>query len=164
LNAHWILWPFDNIAFSFFARVCWLVIYLARRRGCYSRPSIRVWVARISQARPDASKEAESNVSNRPKDQGHSNYLNRLAAGIFTGDNKNDVVKGYLMPRVSGGYPIMTFYDVNLRHKECPSFHTNHCVGRRSIVTGGGGPARQPYLIGDVNDQNILVYKNALVT
>jgi serine/threonine protein kinase len=72
---------------------------------------------------------------------------------------------GFLMPRVSEMYPIFDFYTPVNRVQQAPLFNysylhraaRNLAVAMRSIHSSG-------YVIGDVNESNILVSETALVT
>jgi serine/threonine protein kinase len=72
---------------------------------------------------------------------------------------------GFLMPRVSEMYPIFDFYTPINRVQQAPLFNyaylhraaRNLAVAMRSIHSSG-------YVIGDVNESNILVSETALVT
>lgn len=77
---------------------------------------------------------------------------------------KQPLVAGFLMPRINRMKPIIDFYHPRTRRRACPlfSYFYLHRAGRnlaaavRSLHEGG-------YVIGDLNESNILVSDTALV-
>ena len=79
--------------------------------------------------------------------------------------NRTGKVVGFLMPRVDGVRPIHDYYTPKTRRDRAPFFNylylhrtaRNLAIAVRSLHDRG-------YVIGDVNESNILVSKTALVT
>lgn len=79
--------------------------------------------------------------------------------------NGSRQIVGFLMPRVADMYPIIDFYNPRTRRQQCPLFNYfylhrtahNLAAAVRAIHECG-------YVIGDVNESNILVADTALVT
>ena len=74
-------------------------------------------------------------------------------------------IVGFLMPRVTGMRPIIDFYNPKTRRQQCPSF-TYLYLHRtaRNLAAAFGALHARGYVIGDVNESNILVTDTALVT
>ncbi|MBX7219070.1 MAG: hypothetical protein K1Y36_03920 [Blastocatellia bacterium] len=74
-------------------------------------------------------------------------------------------VSGYLMPRVAGMRPVFTFYNPASRLRECPLFGYRYLLRTaRNLATAVQTLHELGIVIGDVNESNILVSENALVT
>src|SRR5579871_3632082 len=74
-------------------------------------------------------------------------------------------VVGYLMPRASGVRPIFSFYNPLSRRRECPLFSYLYLVRTaRNLAAAVQALHSRGYVIGDVNESNILVSPTALVT
>ena len=72
---------------------------------------------------------------------------------------------GYLMPRVSGMRPIFTYYNPAVRRRLSPLFHTLYLHrAARNLAAAVRALHSRGYVIGDVNESNILVSDTALVT
>lgn len=72
---------------------------------------------------------------------------------------------GYLMPRVSGAQPLFHCYNPGARRTFYPTFDylALHRVGR-NLAAAVNALHSRGYVIGDVNESNILVSDSALVT
>ncbi|HZO87408.1 MAG TPA: hypothetical protein VFB38_03650 [Chthonomonadaceae bacterium] len=79
-------------------------------------------------------------------------------------DNGRRVV-GYLMPRVSGMHPLFEFYNPLTRRQHHPlcNYLYLHRIARNLTAAVRSLHARG-YVIGDINESNILVTETALVT
>ncbi|HZT43683.1 MAG TPA: hypothetical protein VFA07_16070 [Chthonomonadaceae bacterium] len=74
-------------------------------------------------------------------------------------------IVGYLMPRASGVRPIFNFYNPLSRRRECPLFSYLYLVRTaRNLAAAVQALHTRGYVIGDVNESNILVTDTALVT
>ncbi len=73
---------------------------------------------------------------------------------------------GFLMPRVTGVLPIHQFYTPKDRRKHIPGFNYRylHRTARNLAAAIGKIHQEEDYVIGDVNESNILVTETALVT
>ena len=74
-------------------------------------------------------------------------------------------IVGYLMPRASGVRPLFTFYNPSTRRRQCPlsNYFYLHRTARNLAAAVRALHARG-YVIGDINESNILVTETALVT
>ena len=74
-------------------------------------------------------------------------------------------VVGFLMPRVSGTRPIIDYFNPKTRRKTCPGFNYFYLVRTaRNLAAALHAIHSRGYVVGDVNDSNILVSPTALVT
>ncbi len=100
-------------------------------------------------------------VANPPDD------LNAIAWPLDllrTGGAKPRTV-GYLMPRASGVRPIFTFYNPATRREQCPLSNYLYLTRTaRNLAAAVRALHARGYVIGDVNESNILVTETALVT
>lgn len=72
---------------------------------------------------------------------------------------------GFLMPLVSGMHPIIEFFNPKSRREKCPLF--NHFYlhrTARNLVIAARALHERNYVIGDLNESNVLVAETALVT
>ncbi|MGB9596295.1 MAG: protein kinase domain-containing protein [Candidatus Poribacteria bacterium] len=77
----------------------------------------------------------------------------------------NGKIVGFLMPRVIGMKPIINFYNPGLRRKFSPLFsylYLNRTA--RNLASAFRALHESGYVIGDVNESNILVSETSLVT
>lgn len=74
-------------------------------------------------------------------------------------------IVGYLMPRAGSARPIMDYYNPAARRVACPLFNYQYLLrtGRNLAAVVAALHARD-YVIGDLNEANILVTATALVT
>jgi hypothetical protein len=80
---------------------------------------------------------------------------------------KNGTVRavGFLMPRVSDRLPVFTFYNPSARREKCPLsnwFYLHRTA--RNLAAAVRAIHERGYVIGDVNESNILASETALVT
>ena len=74
-------------------------------------------------------------------------------------------ILGFLMPRVTGMRRIIDYFNPKTRRQECPLFNYFYLVRTaRNLVTAVRALHERGYVIGDVNESNILVSDRALVT
>jgi hypothetical protein len=72
---------------------------------------------------------------------------------------------GFVMPRVLNARPIFEFYNPRARLKQCPLFHYGYLVRTaRNLAAAVRALHDKGYVIGDVNESNLLVTNTALVT
>jgi len=115
----------------------------------------------------ERSRKLEVMVANPPLDpmlsQGHVSIawpIDLLCASPRGGD-----VVGFLMPRVQGMAPAMTYYNPGTRRKECPLFSYLYLHrAARNVVAAVRAVHSRGYVIGDINESNLMVADNALVT
>jgi DNA-binding helix-hairpin-helix protein with protein kinase domain len=74
-------------------------------------------------------------------------------------------VVGYLMPRVEGARRVCEVYNTLARRRACPSFHYGYLLRTaRNLAAAVGALHRRGYVVGDLNESNVLVTPQALVT
>ncbi|MBP0005196.1 MAG: hypothetical protein J7642_16040 [Cyanobacteria bacterium SBC] len=74
-------------------------------------------------------------------------------------------VVGFLMPRADGSFPLHTFYNPTSRRDRCPLFNYLYLHRTaRNLAAAVSNLHVRGYVIGDVNESNILVSRTALVT
>ena len=72
---------------------------------------------------------------------------------------------GFLMHRVAGLRPIIDYYNPRTRRQQCPLFDYRYLHRTaRNLAAAVGALHLRGYVIGDVNESNILVTESALVT
>ena len=72
---------------------------------------------------------------------------------------------GFLMPRIQGMRPISDYYNPVRRCQHCPLFNYRYLLqAARNITMTVAALHRRNYLLGDLNDGNILVGSNALIS
>jgi hypothetical protein len=88
-----------------------------------------------------------------------------VAWPLDTLHNRSGRIVGYLMPRVREAVPLLQVYSPRLREKTLPGFDekyryraAQHLAQLLSLVH------KQGYVVGDLNESNILVTPRALVT
>jgi len=74
-------------------------------------------------------------------------------------------IDGFLMPRVDGGHPLVDCYNPQDRYKNFPRFDY-FCLHRAAynLVSAVCALHNGGYVIGDVNESNILIFETGLVT
>ena len=74
-------------------------------------------------------------------------------------------IKGFIMPRIQGLRPVSDFYNPVKRCQHCPLFSYRYLLqAARNITMTVAALHRRHYIIGDINDKNILVGSNALIS
>jgi DNA-binding helix-hairpin-helix protein with protein kinase domain len=77
----------------------------------------------------------------------------------------SDQVMGFLMPRVTEMHPIIDFYHPKTRRKKHPLFSYQYLLRTaRNLATCVSALHARGYVIGDLNESNILVGESALVS
>jgi DNA-binding helix-hairpin-helix protein with protein kinase domain len=72
---------------------------------------------------------------------------------------------GYLMPRVNETRAVFSFYNPRTRRKNCPLFHYRYLIRTaRNLAAAFRALHERGYVVGDVNESNVLVSETALVT
>lgn len=83
---------------------------------------------------------------------------------LETTDPKPKVI-GFLMLNVSGMSSILNFYNPQIRRQKCPLFNYKYLHRTaRNLTTAVSALHNRGYIIGDINESNILVSDAALVT
>ena len=137
----------------------------ARVYGVRQEPGL---VAKVyHQPTPERARKLTAMLANPPDDpmraQGHASIAWPVDLLCAQG-NRNDIV-GFLMPRVVGMSSIIDFYNPKTRLKICPVFNYLYLHrAARNLATAFGALHARGYVVGDVNESNILVKDTALVT
>lgn len=72
---------------------------------------------------------------------------------------------GFLMPLVSGMHPIIEYFNPKSRREKCPLFNYFYLHRTaRNLVIAARALHERNYVIGDLNESNVLVAETALVT
>ena len=80
-------------------------------------------------------------------------------------DTGNSHVVGFLMPRITSMHSIIVFYNPAHRRQQCPLFNYAYLHrAARNLAAAVHALHVRGYVIGDVNQNNILVTGTALVT
>ncbi|MBU6399689.1 MAG: hypothetical protein KGS61_05175 [Verrucomicrobia bacterium] len=83
---------------------------------------------------------------------------------LFTHEAKPQFA-GYLMPRIAAAQPVFMYYTHDLRLIRCPAFTYAYLVrAARNLSAAVGMVHGRGFAIGDLNESNILVREDALVT
>jgi len=83
---------------------------------------------------------------------------------VLTAPNDSSQVIGFLMPRVNGMQPIIDFYHPKTRRQKHPLFSYLYLLRTASNLAGCVSALHaRGYVIGDLNESNILVGQTALV-
>jgi WD40 repeat protein len=104
-------------------------------------------------------------VANPPEDpmaaRGHASIAWPLDLLV---DSAGTVV-GFLMPRVNGTRPIIDYFNPKTRRQACPGFNYFYLLRTaRNLAAALHAVHSRGYVVGDINETNILVSPTALVT
>lgn len=137
----------------------------ARILAVISEPDL---VAKIYH-RPDAQRRSKlaTMIANPPEDPGASQSHVSIAwpeDRLATCDSAGQFV-GFLMPRVSGAYPLFQYYNPASRKQIAPLFSYRYLLRTaRNLCAAVKALHARGYIIGDVNESNVLVTSSALIT
>jgi DNA-binding helix-hairpin-helix protein with protein kinase domain len=80
-------------------------------------------------------------------------------------DPKTENVVGFLMPYMKGVSPIIDFYHLRTRRQKHPLFNFRYLArAARNLAACIGALHARGYVVGDLNESNILVSETALVS
>jgi len=80
-------------------------------------------------------------------------------------DLENDQIVGFVMPRVYRSLPLSEVYNPRARREKIPLFNYRYLVRTaRNLCAAVRAVHRAGYVIGDLNESNVLVSDQALVT
>ncbi len=119
--------------------------------------------------RPDALRRSKlvTMIANPPEDPGASQSHVSIAWPVdrlATCDPAGQFV-GFLMPRVSGAYPLFQYYNPASRKQIAPLFSYRYLLRTaRNLCAAVKALHARGYIIGDVNESNVLVTSSALIT
>jgi WD40 repeat protein len=86
-------------------------------------------------------------------------------ARLLAAEGEAPGIVGYLMPRIHQGRLIQEFYNPRARLQLCPLFHYRYLLRTaHNLAAAVRALHEHGYIIGDVNESNILVTNQALVT
>jgi WD40 repeat protein len=138
----------------------------------YALPETPSLVAKIyHQPTKQQAHKLSAMLANPPHDSmnnsGHTSIawpVDLLLSADKTYRNNNPVI-GFLMPRINRMKPIIDFYHPRTRRQACPlfSYLYLHRAGR-NLAAAVRSLHERGYVIGDLNESNILVSETALVT
>lgn len=126
----------------------------------------RALVAKVyHQANLDSAHKLAVMFANPPEDptvqQGHVS----IAWPVDLLRTDRGQIVGFLMPRVSQVRPIHEFYTPKSRRQHCPFFNYLYLHRTaRNLAAAVSALHNRGYVIGDVNESNILVSRTAMVT
>src|ERR1051325_10542084 len=84
---------------------------------------------------------------------------------VVYGLDRRHTVAGFLMPYVQGLHPIFDFFNPKTRREKCPLFNYFYLHRTaRNLAIAVRALHERGYVIGDVNESNVLVSETALVT
>src|SRR5262245_23173348 len=83
---------------------------------------------------------------------------------LLAADGSRTVI-GCLLPRVDGALPAFEFYNPRSRLRLCPLFHYGYLLRTaRNLAAAVRALHDRDYVVGDLNETNVLVTNQALVT
>jgi hypothetical protein len=95
--------------------------------------------------------------------QGHASIA--WPVDLLRADEPSGRIVGYLMPRATEARPILDYYNPATRRLVCPLFSYQYLLRTaRNLAAVVAVLHARDYVIGDVNEANILVTATALVT
>lgn len=134
----------------------------------YTIPGTELFIAKIyHRPTPDRAQKLQAMIANPPVDpmiaRGHPSIAWPLERLLTDGDTPQ--FAGYLMPRVQNMQPVFSYYNPRTRRKTCPLFHYRYLVRTaRNLAAAFRALHERGYVVGDVNESNVLVSETALVT
>jgi serine/threonine protein kinase len=121
----------------------------------YHRPEARQW------------RKLEAMLQNPPVDPMAEEQATSIAwplDRLTTADSRH-AFAGYLMPRVTGASPLFEYYNPAARRRIAPLFSYRYLLRTaRNLCAAVSALHERGYVIGDLNESNILVAPSALVT
>jgi DNA-binding helix-hairpin-helix protein with protein kinase domain len=106
-------------------------------------------------------------TANPPSDpmmsRGHTSIA--WPTDLLRTDDSRAEISGFLMPRIDGARQIFEFYNPQKRRTICPGFDFKYLLRTaKNLVSAISALHDCSYVVGDVNELNILVTNAALVT
>ena len=119
--------------------------------------------------KPTAEREAKvvAMVANPPNNPTAAQQHNSIAwpTDIVQSPTGTPQTIGFLMPFVSGMTPVIDFFNPKTRRTKCPLFNYFYLHRTaRNLVIAIRALHERNYVIGDLNESNVLVSETALVT
>ncbi len=117
--------------------------------------------------RLDQAAKVRAMLLNKPTDPSTDSQHVSIAwpHGIITLMGCPTEVVGFVMPKVSGMRPMLEFYNPKTRREKCPFFTYSYLIRTaRNLAVAVRALHERGYVIGDLNESNVLVSPTALVT
>jgi DNA-binding helix-hairpin-helix protein with protein kinase domain len=105
-------------------------------------------------------------VTNPPEDpMGSHGHISIVWPVSLLSTVDEQQVIGFLMPRVTGMHPLIACYNPAIRRQQWPLFNYRYLIRTaHNLAAAVRALHARGYVIGDVNESNILVTDTALVT
>ena len=104
-------------------------------------------------------------VSRPPRDDMLARYAHHSIAWPTELVNEDGGFAGFLMPRLARSHKILEIYNPRLRRSECPGFNWKYLMHTAyNLSVALDAVHARGYIIGDINEGNILVTSTALVS
>lgn len=123
------------------------------------------WVAKLyHEPTPDLGRKLAVMAANPPDDPTAASGHVSIAWVLDPLWQRGRII-GFLMPRVSEGFPLHDVYTPRSRRDRCPFFNYQYLYrSARNLAAAVSRIHSRGYVIGDVNESNILVSRTALIT
>ncbi|KPQ38389.1 MAG: putative DNA-binding protein kinase [Phormidium sp. OSCR] len=123
------------------------------------------WVAKLyHQPSPDLGRKLAVMAANPPDDPTAASGHVSIAWVLDPLWQRGRII-GFLMPRVNEGFPLHDVYTPRSRRDRCPFFNYQYLYrSARNLAAAVSRIHSRGYVIGDVNESNILVSRTALIT
>lgn len=131
-------------------------------------PDLAAKIYHPDKMNPERVSKLKAMLANAPDDpalekEGHASIA--WPVELVSSLNGNQDVVGFLMPRLRSARPISDLYDVTERHARFPLFsYDSLCRTASNLASAVRAIHKSGYVIGDVNELNILVTEKAMVT
>jgi serine/threonine protein kinase len=131
------------------------------------KPDLAAKIYHAHMMAPERVAKLKAMLANAPADPMRKKHHASIAwpLGLLRSLDGTGRVVGFLMPLVRDVYPMSAVCDVGTRLAEFPLFSYDYlCRTATNLASAVAAIHARGYVIGDVNDSNILVTKKALVT
>ena len=134
----------------------------------YAVPEDPSWVAKIWHKPTDErARKVTVMLDNPPADPMAAQRHISIAwpCDLLLATGRTQRVIGFLMPRISGLRPVIDFFNPKTRRQQCPLFNYFYLHRTaRNLAIAVRALHERGYVIGDLNESNILASETALVT
>lgn len=116
---------------------------------------------------PERTRKVEVMLSNPPADPMAAHHHSSIAwpIDILHPAGRPRLAAGFLMPRVANMRPVADYLHPKTRRKFCPLFNYQYLLRTaRNLAIAVRALHERGYVIGDLNESNVLVSETALVT
>ncbi len=114
---------------------------------------------------PERGHKLVAMLHNPPDDPARARGHTSIAWPIDLLLDGNSAVVGYLMARVQEMRPVFDYYSPSKRSQTCPGFDYSYLHRAASnLVSAVGALHERGYVIGDVNESNVLLHVTAMAT